>query len=196
MTGLLLRIRNILFRPQQEWHAIRDEAATYQQILFGYVAVLAAVPPSAAVLERLLFGAKVAGSQPLGYVLAANLLWYLVIILNMVITAVVFTAMIISSERRWTDLRGLKLAAYSFTPLFLVSGIVIVPRLNWLIYGAILYSIYLLTLGIVTMIQSGKGKSAWLAVASCLAAGVIVGFLNGLEYMLESYIMQRFINLT
>ncbi len=191
MTGVLLRIRNILLRPAREWQVIKEERTTPKEILLRHVAALAAVPPVCAVLDRILFGGRIAGSQPLGYVVTTNLVWYLVIIANIVITSVVFTAIIASSEHRRMEREGLQLAAYSFTPLFLVPVVMIAPRLSWMIYLTIVYSVYLLTLGIRALTTAGKGRAAWLAAVSVALVATIVGILNGLEYMLESFVLEK-----
>lgn len=191
MKSIPLRVKDILLKPGPEWRMIRDEAATYKSILLQYVCILAVIPPTAAIAERYVFGRGIIGSavsSPLSYVLAANIVWYFVIVLNMIITAIVITAIVEPKGAGWVSLRGLQLASYSFTPLFVVGILVIVPRMNWLVYPAILYSLYLLYLGIRSTTGAGKGKAAWNALVSFFAAVVILGVLNGMEYMLESFI--------
>jgi hypothetical protein len=189
MKDILLRIRNILLRPGEEWKVIKEEETTPRTMLAGYLAVIAVVPPAAAVLERVFLGGSVAGRQPVGYVITTNILWYLVIILNMVITAAVFTA-IFTPRERWLSPAGLKLT-YSFTPVFLVSALLLAPRMVWLLYVAILYSVYLLYLGVRSLTDVAPGKAALSAFGSFIAAALIIGLLNGLEYMLESFVMSK-----
>jgi hypothetical protein len=191
MKGFLLRVKNILVRPQEEWKVIQEERTTYWQLIGGYVAVIAAVPPLSALAERLIFGRGIVGSSPLGHVLALNVLWYFMIIINMVITSAVITAVVTSKEPCWFSLQGLQLASFSFTPLFLAGVPAIIPRLNWFFYPSIVYSIYLLYLGIRTMTGAGRGKAVARAVVSFFAAALIVGALNGLEYMLESLLVAK-----
>ncbi len=194
MNGFLQRVTNILIRPRSEWREIREETATNADILLRYVCLLAMIPPAAAVAERYLFGRGIVSNavhSPFGYVLAANILWYFVIVVNMIITAVVITAITQSTGTGWVGLRGLHLASYSYTPLFIVGILTIIPTLGWLVYPAILYSLCLLYLGIRAMTGAGRRKAAWHAFASFLATGAIVGLLNGIEYMLESFIAEK-----
>ncbi len=191
MNSFLLRVKNILVRPQQEWKVIQEERTTYGKLIGGYVTIIAAVPPLSAVAERLIFGRGIAGSSPLGQVLVLNVLWYFMIIINMVITSAVITAVVASKEPWWFSLRGLQLASFSFTPLFLAGIPAIVPRLNWFFYPSIVYSIYLLYLGIRTMTGAAQGKAAARAAVSFFAAVLIVGALSGLEYMLESFLVSK-----
>jgi hypothetical protein len=187
----LKRVKNLLFHPRREWEIIKEEQTSYQRLISSYLGIIAAIPPAAAVAERVLFDRGIAGSSPLGYVVAANILWYFVIIVNVLITAAVITAVACKDETGWISLKGFKLAVYSFTPTFLVCILMIIPRLNWFIYASILYSLYLLYLGIRSMAGVEQGKAAWYAAASVLASGLIVGVMNMFEYLLESFIASK-----
>jgi len=191
MNGLPLRVKNILLSPKAEWKVIQEERTTYRALIFSYVAVVAMAPPLSAVAERLMFGRGMAGALPLGQVLALNVLWYFMIVINIVIFSAVITAVVFSNETWWSSLRGLQLASFSFTPLFLAGIPAIIPQLSWSLYPAILYSIYLLYLGVRTMTGAAQGKAVAYAVVSFLAAALIVGTLNGLEYMLESFMAAK-----
>ncbi len=190
----MTRAANMLLRPRNEWRVIKEEPTTYGKTMTGYGTLLAAIPPVAAVAERLLFGrgiARYSENAPLGYVLATNIIWYPVIILNVIITGAVITAIAGRNEPGWFGVRGLKLALYAFTPLFLVCILTIIPGFSSFIYGAILYSIYLLYLGIVSLYEIGRRKAASYAFASFALAALILGTLNTLEYMLESFVAGR-----
>jgi fumarate reductase subunit C len=68
-----------------------------------------------------------------------------------------------------------------------------IPGMGWFAYGAVLYSVYLLYLGIRSLLDMVHSKAAWYAVASFMAAGVIVVVLNLFEYLFESYLARTFI---
>ncbi|OGW42484.1 MAG: hypothetical protein A2010_00855 [Nitrospirae bacterium GWD2_57_9] len=194
MREILQRMKNILLRPRAEWELIKQEQTSLRKLFGGYGALMAAVPPVAALVERFLFNRGIVSNavhSPFLYVITTNLLWYLVILANILITATIITVIVASKEPGWVSLRGLQLATYSYTPLFLVAMLAVIPRLGWLIYPAILYSLYLLYLGIRSITGAPQGKAAWDAVASFLVTGVVVGILNGLEYMLESFVASK-----
>jgi hypothetical protein len=71
--------------------------------------------------------------------------------------------------------------------------VVSIPGMGWLVYGALLYSVYLLNLGIRSLLDMEHRMAAWYAIASFMAAGVIVGVLNLFEYLFESYLARMFI---
>jgi hypothetical protein len=188
MNSFLVRVKHLFIRPQEEWKAIHEERPTYGTLLCGYVALLAAIPPFAAVVERLTFGRNLEHALPIARVLTMNALWYCVIIANMVLTASVLTAVVFSKESRWLNPRALQLAIFSFTPLFVVTIPLLFPYMMWLLYPAVLYSVYLLYLGIRTLTNASIGKAVGFAVLSLLISGAVIGALDGAEYMLETFV--------
>lgn len=194
MKALANRVGNMLLHPLSEWQAIKDESATYKDILFRYVAVLAVIPPAAAIAGRYLLDRKISNSaiqSSFGYIAFTNLLWYCMYVLNVVIAGAVITAIITTPESRWSGVKGFKIAAYSFTPFFIVGLIAVFPKMGWIVYVAILYSICLLYQGIVNLSSAGRTRAAGYAVASFLSAAVIVGVMNLFEYVLETFVTSR-----
>ncbi len=194
MKALLSRVNNILIHPKTEWQVIRDETATYPGIMLRYVSILSAIPPAAAVAGRYLFAGNVsdsalASSPP--NLLLSNMLWYCMYIVNVVITGVVMTAIVAAAESRWKGIRGFQLAAYSFTPLFVAGLIAVIPRMSWFVPIAILYGIYVLYLGIRTLLGVRGMRAALYTAASATAAGAIVGVTNLFEYLFESFILKK-----
>jgi Yip1 domain len=194
MKALANRVCNMLFHPLSEWQAIRDESTTYKDILFRYVAILAVIPPAAAIAGRYLLDRKISNSiiqSSFGYVAFTNLLWYCMYVLNVVIAGAVITAVITTPESRWSGGKGFKIAAYSFTPFFIAGLIAVFPKMGWIVYVAILYSICLLYQGIVSLSSARRTRAAGYAVASFLSAAVILGVMNLFEYVLETFVTSR-----
>src|SRR5512135_3353030 len=111
ISAFLIRMKNILIRPRDEWRAIKDEPKTYSAVIFHYVAIFAAIPPAAAIIDGIIFGGPVSKNAIfpfLGYLLLPNLLWYGVSIINVVITGAIITAVVTAAESRWCGLEGLK----------------------------------------------------------------------------------------
>jgi hypothetical protein len=193
MNAILNRMVNILFRPREEWQVIKDEPVTYSKLLLQYVAPLAAIPPLAVIISAFLLNGHLSKNNVLVHLLITNLLWYCMYVLNVVVVGVVITAIVTSRDALWTGVQGFKIAAYSFTPLFAAGCIAVFPRLGWIVDVAILYSIYLLYLGIVGSAGTSKNRSVWYTAASFLAAAVLVGVMNVGEYFLESLVVNKFV---
>jgi hypothetical protein len=167
MKARLSRMNNILLHPKTEWLVIRDEKATYPCIVLRYISILSVIPPAAFVAGRYLFDGNVPGSvlflSP-RHLMRSNVLWYCMYIMDVMIAVV--TSIMASAESRWRGVRGLQIAEYSFTPLFIAGFIAVIPHMTRCIHIAF-------------------------AAASITAAAVIVGVMNLFEYLLESFIMEK-----
>jgi hypothetical protein len=62
------------------------------------------------------------------------------------------------------------------------------PKLGWVAAVAVMYSVYLMYLGVTAFFRIDRTAAAWYSVATFLAAGAVVGILNFFEYMLEAYL--------
>lgn len=197
IRALLVRVLNILIRPRDEWRAIRDEPKTYSAVIFHYIAILAVIPPATAVIDGIVFGSLAVKKSSLfflSYLLLPNVLWYGISIINVVITGAIITAVVRASESRWSSLEGLKIAAYSFTPLFMAGVLAFVPGMNWIVYVAILYSVYLLFLGIMGLAVTGKKQAIGYTIAVFFATSVILGIMNLLEYFFETTLLNKIVS--
>ena len=193
MKTLLNRIYNILIHPKDEWLAIEDEPPTLKGIL-KFAAILAAIPPVAAIAGRMLFDRNIpdiALSSSFSSLLLTNMIWYGMYVVNVVVTGMIIAAVLTLADSRWNGLTGFTIAAYSFTPLSLAGCFAVVPYLGWTIYPAIVYGIYLIYLGITLLAGIPKQKAAWFALSSFSAAAVVVGVMNLFEYVLESFLVGK-----
>jgi len=197
IRALLIRVKNILTRPQDEWRVIRDEPKTYSGIIFRYVAILAAIPPAAAVIDGIVFDApppQNALLASLSRLLLQDVMWYGISIINVVITGAIITAVVRASGSRWGGLQGLKIAAYSFTPLFMAGVLAVIPGMNWIVYAAILYSVYLVYLGIIGLADTGRKQAIGYAVVSFFSASVFLGIMNLFEYFFETTLFNMIVS--
>ncbi len=193
----LTRVWNIFTRPRNEWLEIRDEPKTYSDVIFRYVAIIAAIPPAAAAIDGIVFSRTTAKPGILTFLrclLLPNLLWYGISIINVVITGVIITAVVKASEARWDGIQGLKIAAYSFTPLFMAGLFADNAGMNWIVYAAILYSIYLVYLGIIGLAATGRKQAVGCAIVSFLSASIILGVMNLLEYFFETTLLNKIVS--
>jgi len=191
MSHLFIRVKNILLRPGREWQVIKNEASPYRVVLFRYVTILAFVPPAAAVAGRLLCDHTIRSSSlgsSLTYVVVTNCVWYCMYILNVMIVGAILTLVINGPGQRIGYREGLQLSAYSFTPLCIAGCIAVIPKMGWIMDAAIVYSVYLLFLGIVAVAGIVKKQALWYALGSFLSAAVVVGIINLVEYVVESQV--------
>ena len=183
---LLARVADLLFRPGKAWEEIRAERSTTVRLLFGYVAVLAA----AAVVERMLLDGYrhlVIESQDVGRA-AWSTFWqnapfFVIDLLNIFIAGRIANGLF--PPPAGDPGRGLRLAAYAATPLWVARFLVALPGavFPWLALAAALYFPYLLYRGVTVLLDRRSAEAVWNTAALALATLFVVGILNYIVYL-------------
>jgi hypothetical protein len=192
MPSVLMRIKNIILHPSREWLVIKTEHSTYLRILTRYVAVLTLLPVLAITGRVIASLLRYSSASPIyrssaEYALLLGLSWYLINILNVVIIGAVFQALFHAFAVSKDKVSGLKISAYSATPLWIAFSLTVIPHsvFQWLVLAALLYSFYLIYLAIVVVMDVPKKKAVWYALAAILASGVLVGIIDSAVIRLE-----------
>jgi Yip1-like protein len=175
------RAKAILLDPSAEWSAIEQETGDPAYVLSRYVTVLALVPGLFSFIGACLVGviAPNAGTvrAPIfnglfgaifGYVLTCVTVLLLAMIINL-------TAPLFGGRRDFDN--SFKLAAYSFTPVWLAGVFLMLPGLHFLTLTGF-YGAYILWLGLPRLAKSPAQKSlnfAALIVACAFALVFIAG---------------------
>jgi hypothetical protein len=172
MHPLLARIRNIVVDPRSEWPLIGTEPGDPMRLFVGYVAILAAIPAIAGFIGSSLVGVSVSAGRlhdPLPLGLMRAFMSYLFSFVIVYLTALVITVMapLFQTERNFTS--ALKLAVYSFTPVWLIGIVLMVPGLRFLsILG--LYAIRLIWTGLPPLMGTPRTKILPYALSIVVAA--------------------------
>jgi hypothetical protein len=169
---LLARIRNIIADPRSEWPLIATEPGDPMRLFVGYVAVLAVIPAIAGFIGTSLVGVPVSAGRlhdPLLPGLVRALMSYLFSFVIVYLTALVIDVMapLFQTGRNFTN--ALKLAVYSFTPIWLIGIVLMVPGLRFLsILG--LYAIRLVWTGLPPLMGTPRPKILPYALSIVVAA--------------------------
>jgi hypothetical protein len=169
---LLVRIRNIIADPRSEWPLIATEPGDPMRLFVGYVAVLAVIPAIAGFIGTSLVGVPVSAGRlhdPLLPGLLRALMSYLFSFVIVYLTALVIDVMapLFQTGRNFTN--ALKLAVYSFTPIWLIGIVLMVPGLRFLsILG--LYAIRLVWTGLPPLMGTPRPKVLPYALSIVVAA--------------------------
>jgi hypothetical protein len=176
MHPLLARIRNIVADPRSEWPLIATEPGNPVRLFVGYVAVLAAIPAIAGFIGSSLVGVSVSVGRihdPMLFGLMRAVISYVFSFAIVYLTALAIDVMapLFQTERNFTN--ALKLAAYSFTPVWLIGIVLMVPGLRFLsILG--LYAIRLIWTGLPPLMGTPRPKVLPYAISIVVAAFGIV----------------------
>lgn len=175
--SIVNRVQNILMKPAAEWEVIASEPATVGGLIKGYAAILFLIPFGITLLWTLLassmFGAY-AGAAIVSVALVRFFVSYLLGLALIVALAHAIVAIAPSFNGKQDLIQSTKLIVYSGTAAWVSSIGLIIPFLGILIaLVGIVYSLYLLYLGVRPLLAVPADKVAGFTVVICLTAFVI-----------------------
>jgi hypothetical protein len=195
---LFARVRAILLNPKDEWPVIADEPSTIKDLYLSYIMVLAAIGPIFGFIKTTLFGIDIPlmGTYRPGFAsgLGNMLFSYAMALVGVAIMAVIINQLAPFFEGRKESLQALKTTAYAYTGAWIAGAGQLLPWLGLvLLLAGSLYSIYLLYLGLPTMMQCPTEKAKGYTAAAMVAAIVVglimsavVGTMTGIGTMTEN----------
>ena len=171
-----LRAKAMLIDPFAEWAVIERESGDPAFLLSRYVAVLALIPAGFSFIGSNLIGTVVPG---IGLVRASLFdgLFGAIFGYAMAFAMVLALALIIDLLAPWfggqKDFDGaLKLAVYSYTPLWLAGIFLLLPGLRFLVLTGF-YGAYVLIMGLPRLMKSPAQKSLGYAAVIVVCAGAL-----------------------
>jgi hypothetical protein len=178
--NLVDRAKKIIVSPKTEWDVIAAEATPNQQLIVGYVLPLAAVAAVAAFIGQVLIGVSVPflGTVKTGLVAGlVGLVFTLVMAVVMVfVVGFIADALAPSFGGQKNLPQAVKVAAYSYTPVWIVGILAILPALTPLVFLAWLYTVYLMYLGLPKLMKAPQEKAVGYTVVVVIAA-IVIGFV-------------------
>ncbi|MCH8497120.1 MAG: YIP1 family protein [Marinobacter sp.] len=170
----------LLTHPDQEWEAIRNEKESVTKLYFTHILFLALVPAAAGFYGATQVGWQI-GSGPVtkltlasGFQLAA--LFYAAMLVGIYIIGRFIDFFAATYGVRDENPRGVTLAAYTATPVFLLGVIAVYPNIwvNMLVaFIAIAYSVYLLYEGLPILMKIPEDRGFMFAT-SVLTVGLVM----------------------
>jgi hypothetical protein len=167
---LLRRIKAILVSADAAWPAIAREEGDASALFVRYVAILASIPAMA----RFIGAALVGWYAPVLPSLAGALVIYLASFAIVYVLALIIDALGPRFGGQKNFAGALRLAVYSFTPVWLAGIFLLVPGLSFLVILGV-YGIYLLWTGLSVLMQvpAEKALPATAVVAGCALVMVV-----------------------
>lgn len=173
--GLVDRIRNILLTPQSEWDRISNEPADVSKLYMGYVLPLAVLLAVCTFVGMALFvriGIVTGFAEAILQVIRALVMVFVV--------AFIINALAPTFGSQQNLGQAHKLAAYSFTALF-VSGVsLLIPLLGILVLAGLVYSLALLYIGLPRMMKTPEDKRIGYfitIIVVCIVVGIVLNFV-------------------
>jgi hypothetical protein len=183
MPRLGTRVRAILKSPRSEWPVIASEPTTAMEIYTGYAMPLAAIGALALFLAQVTIGFAL----PLVGVIRADLVTGLAVglllfafsLVHLALLAWIIAGLAKPFGGEPNMLRALKVAAYSYTPVWLAGVLYLMPWLA-LFWGiACLYGLYLAYVGLPIVMRCRPDRAASYAVVAGAAGFVLFAIFAG-----------------
>jgi len=179
--SLIERVKSILLQPKAEWPIIGAEPATVKGLFTGYAMILAAIGPIAGLIGGLVFGGAGAVGA-LALIVGAVVSYVLTLIAAFVLGFIIDVLAPSFGAQRNLE-QSMKVSVYGFTPVWILGILNIVPMLSILTFIGVLYSFYLIFLGIKTVKTPLEDKAvlyAVVAIIAALIANLFVSMIGGL----------------
>lgn len=182
-SGLLARILNITLKPGAEWPVVAAEPPSMGRVVVGCVLPLAAIQALLSFVHMAVIGVSVpfAGTMrmPLAASLTAALMGFVFALIGVFVAAIIVNAWAPFFTGRRSMGEALKVAAYAGVPAWLGSFFVILPAFGTLLgLLAVLYTIYVLYLGLPVVMRAPKERALGYTVAVILT-GIVMGLVLG-----------------
>lgn len=187
INKLVTRVRRLLSAPKSEWPIISAEPTTVPELYKGYIAIIAAVPAVITFLKMSVIGIGVPfmGTMRIGIGsgLAQMVLSYLLSLAVVYVMALIIDALAPTFGAQKNRVQALKTAAYAYTAVWIAYVGQLLPWLGLLIVIAgVIYSIYLLYIGLPHTMHSPPEKTAGYTAATIavgIALGIVVSIVLG-----------------
>ncbi len=172
--NVITRVRGILLSPRREWRNIERESGEPGHLFLRYVAILALVPALFGFIGKSVIGVEVSAGTfrvPLAAGLIDAVLTYFFTFVIVYVTALVIEllAPVFQADRYFPN--ALKLAVYSFTPIWLSGVFLVLPGLRVLAMLG-LYGIYLLWTGLPILLRAPRQTTS--IYTALIAAGALM----------------------
>jgi hypothetical protein len=175
-TNLFQRVINILTKPKDEWQVINNETPNVINLIVGYALVLSLIPAIALFIRYGLIGTTVWGVtyRNFGTAIMQALIQVISAGVGVYLFAWVIDLLASSFESEKNMGKSLQLAAYSYTPVWILGILNLIGLLGSLaVFLGAVYTIYLLYLGIPVLKRTPKDKVTGYLVISIIAMLVI-----------------------
>ncbi|MES1199420.1 MAG: Yip1 family protein [Pseudomonadota bacterium] len=171
---ILSRCYGLVRAPKAEWEQIRDEDTTVFNILAGYVAPLAVIPPLCDLIGSALFNRLLQGD--FGGAVVRAIITFVVSVLLVGLVGLLINALAENFDGDRNDLRAQKVSAYAMTPTFISGFFSLWPGTWWVSIFALGYAVYLFYTGLPILMNASRERALGYAGVVSIA-GLIAFFI-------------------
>jgi hypothetical protein len=182
---IIARAKGMLLTPRAEWPVVATEPDTIGGLFSGYILLLAAIPVLVSFLASTVIGVSVPllGTYRIGIAAALTgaVVRYALTLVGVYVVALIVDALAPTFGAEKNLVQALKTVAYSYTALWVISILGVIPGLALLAtLGGGIYSIYLLNMGLPFTMKCPTDKAVGytaLTVVIAIVVGVVLGLI-------------------
>ncbi|MCX6150276.1 MAG: Yip1 family protein [Ignavibacteriales bacterium] len=180
--NLVLRAKNIIISPANEWEVIKQESSSVAEMFLKYAVILAAISAVAGFIGFSLFGIS------LGFIsyhvpVASGILWavltYVLSLVGVYITALVVDTLAPSFGSTKDMVASLKVVVFAYTPTWVAGILNVIPSLGILVTLASIYSLVLMYMGLQKVKDVPKDKMVGYFLVT-LAVTIVIYIIIGI----------------
>ena len=178
MESTIGRARDVLFMPRATFKEVSSEFTHTSAVWGRYILPLTLIGPLAGAIGRFIFGQRIGGTSLATSVsITGALTWALIALLLQLAAVFVFTQVIgllapgFGGQKN--DVQALKVAAYSSTPMWLAGIFNIHGRFLFLSIIVSAYGLYLLYVGLPTLMKVPNDRAMGYTAVVIIASIVI-----------------------
>lgn len=184
---IVARAKAMLLTPRAEWPIVAAEPDSIGGLYSGYILLLAAIPVLVSFLVATVIGISVPllGTYRVGIAAALTgaVVRYALTLVAVYVVALIVDALAPTFGAEKNPVQALKTVAYSYTALWVISILGIIPGLALLAtLGGAIYSIYLLNMGLPSTMKCPADKTVGytaLTVVIAIVVGVVLSLILG-----------------
>jgi hypothetical protein len=159
--------------PVSFMNANSNNDPALQTLMTNYVAVLAAVPFVALLIGDAIF----ARGLGFGRIFGGGILYYILDIASVYIVGNLMWRLGPGFGTNTTQIRATRVAAYVFTPVFLISILTIIPFIGFLSFVGALYGLYIMYLGMPILLNTPKDKVVVYLIVTLVVTFVVLAIV-------------------
>jgi hypothetical protein len=169
---IFTRAYGLLREPKKEWEQIKAEETTVPNLLIGYVAPLAAIPPVCGLIGSLIFESIRVG--PISEAMVGVFVTWVVTIALVFLIGVLINTLADQFDADRNDIGAQKVAAYSITPALLSGLFSLWPPLWWISLFALAAMVFIMYRGLPVLMKAPEDRALSYAATVTVAAAVAV----------------------
>jgi len=154
----------------------KGQTVSLNSLMINYVAILALIPLVGRLIGDLLFYSS--AKDVVGYAIAGAVVSYILDLIAVFVIGIIIWKLAPSFKTSTNQAKATMLAAFVYTPVFLIGILSFVPILGYLSILGLFYGLYILYRGLPILLNTPADKTVIYVVAVLVASIIIIAIIS------------------